>query len=66
MSAEFVQTVIVSAIALGSAAMIVWSVARPYFTASSTSAPCARCESGHKCGPMPAKDQLIQVRRRSS
>ena len=67
MSNEFVQVVVVTAIALGSAAMIVWTVARPYLTASGTSAPCARCDgSSHNRAPVPANQQLIQIQRRSS
>lgn len=65
MSTDFFQVVIVTAIAAGAAAMIGWTVARPYFTASRTRASCARCEgSRHNCAPMPATQPPIQIRRR--
>ena len=63
MSSEMIQTLIVSVLALGAAGTLVWRLARPYFTKSAASAPCARCESGDKCAPAPAKEQIIQIQR---
>ena len=63
MSSELVQTVIVSALAVGAAGMLVWRIAGPYFRKSAATAPCARCEAGDKCAPEPASEKLIQIQR---
>jgi hypothetical protein len=63
MSSELLQTIIVSAIALVAAVLVVWRIAKPYFTRSTTTAPCARCESGDKCAPAAPSEKLIQIQR---
>jgi hypothetical protein len=62
-SGDLVQTVIVSAIALGAAGVLFWQVIRPCLS-SSPSGPCAKCASGKPCAVSTARQavQVIQIR----
>jgi hypothetical protein len=64
-SADAIQTVLVSAVALIAAAVLIWRIASPYFTKATTSAPCAKCASGDKCAPAQPQPQVIQIQRRA-
>ena len=60
MSSDTVQTLIVSAIALGAAGILFWQVIRPCLS-SSPSGPCAKCASGKPCAVSAAKQAAVQV-----